>query len=157
MVGCRPANLVPDDLTTQLITAEIVRMCADGPGVVIDGFPRTPVQAQLFDDWLATVDASIAAVIHLKVGNAVKVQRSMLRGRADDQPDIIDRRIAIYDAATRPVFDHYLEQKILFDVNGDRPVDDVASEMADLIAARSQAPNPVSAQASGVGTSMRGQ
>ncbi|MCY3694937.1 MAG: nucleoside monophosphate kinase [Chloroflexi bacterium] len=148
-------DLVPDELTTQLITAEVERLCAIGPGVVIDGFPRTSVQAKLFDDWLSSVGGRIAAVVHLKVDNAVKVNRSLHRGRSDDRPEIIDHRIAVYDAATRPVFDHYLEQGLIFDVDGDRPVDAIGADIDALIAARSQGCNPLTAPAGGVGSSVR--
>ncbi len=150
-------DLVPDELTTQLITAEVERLCADWPGVVIDGFPRTSVQAGLFDDWLSSVGGRIAAVVHLKVDNEVKVNRSLHRGRPDDRPEIIDHRIAVYDAATRPVFDHYLEQGILFDIDGDRPVDVVAADFAALIAARGLGCEPLIAPATGVASSARGR
>jgi adenylate kinase len=150
-------DLVPDELTKQLITAEVERLCAAGPGVVIDGFPRTSVQARLFDDWLATVGGRIAAVVHLKVDNKVKVNRSLHRGRSDDQPEIIDHRIAVYDAATRPVFDHYLDQGIIFDIDGDRPVDEIAADIAALIAARSDGLKPLVLPASKVGSSVRGR
>ena len=150
-------DLVPDELTTQLITAEIERLCTDGPGVVIDGFPRTRVQAQLFDEWLGQVGAKIAVVIHLKVDHDVKVQRSMLRGRDDDRPDIINHRLAVYDAATRPVFDHYLGQGIIVDVDGDRPEEAVAAEIASLIGARSHIQEPVSTSATGMGSRVRGR
>lgn len=148
-------DLVPDELTTQLITAEVERLCADGPGVVIDGFPRTSVQARLFDEWLSSVEGRIAAVIHLKVDNDVKVNRSLHRGRSDDRPDIIDHRIAVYDAATRPVFDHYLRQGIIFDIDGDRPVDEIAADIAELIAARSEGWESFVEPAARVGSSMR--
>ena len=144
-------DLVPDELTTQLITAEVERLCANGPGVVIDGFPRTSVQAALFDDWLASIGGRIAAVVHLKVDNRVKVSRSLHRGRSDDRPEIIDHRIAVYDEATRPVFDHYLGQGIIFDIDGDRPVDEVSGDIAALIAARSKGRDPLAAPAGRVG------
>ena len=147
-------DLVPDELTTQLITAEVERICADGPGVVIDGFPRTSGQARLFDDWLSMLGARIAAVVHLKVDNEVKVNRTLHRGRSDDRPEIIDHRIAVYDAATRPVFDHYREQGIIFDIDGDRPVDVVGGDIASLIAARSQGRDPLVAPACGAGSSV---
>ena len=144
-------DLVPDELTTQLVTAEVERLCADGPGVVIDGFPRTSVQATLFDDWLNSQGGRIAAVIHLKVDNDVKVNRSLLRGRSDDRPEIIDHRIAVYDAATRPVFDHYLDQGIIVDIDGDRSVDEIAGDIADLISTRRHGRDPLVAPATRVG------
>ena len=150
-------DLVPDELTTQLITAEVERLCADGPGVVIDGFPRTSVQATLFDEWLARVGGRIAAVVHLKVDNDVKVNRSLLRGRSDDRPEIIDHRIEIYDAATRPVFDHYLQQGIIFDIDGERSVDEVAADVARLIKARGGTNGSLAAPGAGVGSTVRGR
>ena len=150
-------DLVPDELTTQLITAEVERLCRDGPGVVIDGFPRTSVQASLFDDWLAAVDGRIAAVIHLKVDNAVKVNRSLLRGRFDDRPEIISHRIEVYNDATRPVFDHYEDQGLIVDIDGDRAVDEIAADISKLIAARRRGADPLAVPASGAGSRGRGR
>ncbi len=129
-------DLIPDGLTVKLITAEIERMYQHSSGVVIDGFPRTPTQAQYFDEWLGRRQSRIVAVIHLKVDNASKISRMIARGRPDDTREIINHRLAIYDAATRPVFDHYVEQQVLFDIDGDRDVAAVHSDVLTLIADR---------------------
>ena len=129
-------DLVPDEPASEFIIEEIERQCVKHPGVVIDGFPRTQAQARQLDSWLAERGSQVAAVVHLKVDNETKITRAMHRGRPDDRREILDHRLDIYDGATRPVFDHYLAGKHLFDVDGERDMDTVADEILALIKRR---------------------
>jgi adenylate kinase len=50
-----------------------------GRGAVLDGFPRTPAQAEALDELLGGRGARVAAVLYIKVDEAVLIQR--LSGR----------------------------------------------------------------------------
>jgi len=71
-------ELVPDDLTVSMIEDRLSRSDCQ-PGALLDGFPRTPVQADALADMLAKFGGGVNAVPYIKVPDAVLVER--LTGR----------------------------------------------------------------------------
>ena len=60
---------------------------------------------------------------------AVILDRLFARGRADDEPEAVLRRLWEYDRATRIVADWFERQALLERVDGDGSVDEVAAEV----------------------------
>src|SRR5262249_54462645 len=61
-----PGRLVPDDLVNDLIAERFNR--ADRPtNFVMDGYPRTPAQAEAFDRLLGGLGLDLTAVVLLNV------------------------------------------------------------------------------------------
>jgi adenylate kinase len=71
-------ELVPDDLTIAMIRERLARPDCK-TGALLDGFPRTPAQAQALDEILAGMQAKVKAVPYIRVPEAVLVER--LTGR----------------------------------------------------------------------------
>ena len=75
-VGERMASgdLVPDDLIVAMVAERISEPdCADG--VILDGFPRTLVQAEMFDKLLAERNVAIKLVILFEADDDAMVER----------------------------------------------------------------------------------
>jgi len=71
-------QLVPDDVTIAMIRARLEQDdCA--MGAVLDGFPRTPTQAEALDVILADLGGELDAVLYIKVAQEILVRR--LSGR----------------------------------------------------------------------------
>jgi adenylate kinase len=71
-------ELVPDDVTIAMIRERLSRPdCA--PGALLDGFPRTPPQAEALSAMLAEFQGRVNAVPYIKVPEEVLVER--LTGR----------------------------------------------------------------------------
>lgn len=71
-------ELVPDDLTIAMVRERLSRPdCAQG--ALLDGFPRTPAQAEALEVMLTDFNAQVDAVPYIKVPEAVLVER--LTGR----------------------------------------------------------------------------
>lgn len=71
-------ELVPDDVTIQMVMERIARPdCAQG--VVFDGFPRTPAQADALQVALAQQKKKIGAVLYFKVRDQVLIERLTAR------------------------------------------------------------------------------
>ena len=71
-------ELVPDDLTNAMIRERLSRPdCRDG--ALLDGFPRTPAQAQALDQMLQEMGGVIKAVPYIHVPEAMLIER--LTGR----------------------------------------------------------------------------
>ncbi len=99
-------------------------------GFVLDGFPRTPPQAEyLFGNW------DIDRVIYLDLPDDVVYQRVMHRAglgegagftkRADDNPEVLKTRLAEYHAQTQPLLALYERKHLLLRVDANRPIDAV--------------------------------
>lgn len=79
-----------------------------GSNFVLDGYPRTLSQANDFKKFLQTKGWKVDALLHLNVSVDTVMKRLTYRGRSDDTPDGIKRRLTIYDTETKGVI-HYLE------------------------------------------------
>jgi adenylate kinase len=71
-------ELVPDDVTIAMIRERLSRP-DDTTGALLDGFPRTPAQAQALDSMLEDFDSQVNGVPYIKVPEDVLVER--LTGR----------------------------------------------------------------------------
>src|SRR5919106_6550048 len=85
-------QLVPDHLMVELIRDRLARDDT-AEGFVLEGFPRTPAQAEALDGVLAELGRELDVVLELQVPEAVSVQRLLerahLEGRSDDTPETI--------------------------------------------------------------------
>jgi adenylate kinase len=71
-------ELVPDDVTIAMIRERLERSdCAQG--ALLDGFPRTPAQAQALADMLSVLNGEVRVVPYISVPEEVLVER--LTGR----------------------------------------------------------------------------
>jgi adenylate kinase len=85
-------DMLPDDAATDLIKLRLYR--ADlGKGFILDGYPATAGQAKSLDRMLQELQMPKAVVVVLDAPDDVIRKRMAARGRADDKPEIIDRRI----------------------------------------------------------------
>ena len=67
-------NLVSDDVILGIVAERLVKPDVVN-GVVFDGFPRTPAQAEGLDKMLKTRGAKLTAVIEMKVNDEALVKR----------------------------------------------------------------------------------
>src|SRR5919201_3062925 len=79
-------GLVPDDLMIELIRDRISQPDAED-GVILDGFPRTFVQAEALDTMLREIDKQLHLVLELQVPDEVAVERLSKRAALEGRPD----------------------------------------------------------------------
>jgi adenylate kinase len=112
-------DLVPDDLIVSIVRQRLPESEA-GPGVLLDGFPRTLQQAMALDEMLAQEGHRVDVVIALEVPESVLVDRILHRaaveGRADDTREAIAERMHEYHKLTAAVLDHYRKQGVRVEV-----------------------------------------
>jgi len=129
-------QLVPDDVTIALIRE---RLGGDDAlnGFVLDGFPRNIAQAEALDAMLEEIERPLSAVLLLELSDDTArerlAKRAVLEGRADDQPEAIDRRLRDYHEQTEPVVEHYRMTGKLVNMHAERPIDEVWAEIADTL------------------------
>ena len=135
-------DLVSDDIVIKIIAERYDQPDCAG-GAVFDGFPRTIPQAEALDKMLAQRHKKIDVVIELKVDDQVLVKRVEQRikesggvTRADDTPETLKARLAVYYKNTAPLLDYYRKQGKLETVDGMAAVDQVTRAIATAIFAR---------------------
>ena len=113
-------KLVPDTFTNAMWIADMKdRLTADAH-LLIDGFPRTLVQAAVVDEMMEFFARTDVQIINLDTPQAVVIERMMERGRDDDTPEYIKERLSQYHSDTLPVLAYYREKShvTVHDING---------------------------------------
>ncbi len=121
--------LMPDQKTIEVIE-EYLHKPAYSKGYILDGFPRTVTQAQLFKD-------DISHAIYLKVSDKEALWR--LSGRLDSSIredntiQAIRKRIESFRHLTKPVVNYYRKQKLLAEIDGEQEIDSIFSDICDVL------------------------
>jgi adenylate kinase len=145
-------DLVPDDLIVDLMRDRLSQEdCSRG--VILDGFPRTVIQAEKLDSLLITLNLRLDGVVSIKVPEEEIVKRLSQRfvcgtchfvmtamedarsvcsscgggveRRKDDEPETVRRRLRVYEEQTRPLIEHYGGRHLLREVDGIGSMDEV--------------------------------
>jgi len=145
-------ELVPDDVVVAIIAERIDRQDAKR-GFVLDGFPRTVLQAEALERLLAERGLKLDAVIELKVDEGILLRRiekrvaeMVARGekvRADDNPEVLKGRLGAFRAQTAPLVGHYAAKGMLKSVDGMAPIDEVAAAIDRHLTPPGTASGPV--------------
>ena len=145
--------LVPDSIIIGLIVERLEKSDAIS-GVLFDGFPRTIPQAEALES-VAKVVAVISievpddAIISRIVGRRMDPQtgdiyhvefnpppseiEERLVQRKDDTEDTVRARLLAYHEQTAPLADWYSEKGLLFPVNGNGSIEDVAESISNSL------------------------
>lgn len=129
-------ELVPDQVTIAMVENRLSQPdCARG--AILDGFPRTPAQADALNQLLLKFNGQINVVPFINVAQEILVNRLIKRaeieGRADDNEETVRNRMRVYEAQTAPLLEYYQKKGLLMEVDGDRPVDIVQQELIQII------------------------
>jgi adenylate kinase len=119
--------LVPDDMTLKIVL-EYLKRPEYHRGYILDGFPRTVAQAEVFN-------GGVDKIVFLKVSDKEALWR--LSGRLDNREDetlaAIRKRIEMFHKWTLPVLKYYKKQHKLATINGEQEVEQVFQDiMRDL-------------------------
>lgn len=100
-----------DDCLTADIVKERIREQDCQQGFIMDGYPRTIEQLQIFDP-------NFEKVFYLNLPEEVAIERLLNRGRKDDVREAIKKRLDLYFQKTKPLLKHYQDLGILQEING---------------------------------------
>ena len=130
-------ELVPDETTILMIEDRLAQPDAVD-GFVLDGFPRNLAQARALDAMLAGIGRGLDAILFFDLPDDVALERMQGRaqaeGRADDTPEAMSKRLAIYHEQTEPVVEHYRASGKLVPLHATRSVDEVFAEIEAALA-----------------------
>ena len=130
---------VPDSLTNALVRDRLSQQDAKA-GFLLDGYPRTIDQVHELDDMLQAQNTELDVVIQLTADHDELLRRLSGRaaeqGRSDDTPDVISRRLSVYEEQTAPLIDVYASRSLVAKINGLGEIDDVTARIVEVIDAR---------------------
>ena len=125
-------KLVPDPIVLQLIARRLAEPNSQG-GFLLDGFPRTLGQAQELDRFLRERDTPLTAAIELQVDTDELAKRLAGRGREDDRPEIVRKRLEEYARQTSPLSDYYRRTGQLYTLYGGGTTDEVFNRIRTVV------------------------
>jgi len=149
-------RLVPDEVTCEIVEERIAQSDCE-KGYLLDGFPRTIVQAEELDkmskvDLVINIDVDLSLILERLCGRRVckncgeSYHISRLNGetkcsrcggelyqRKDDNPETVRSRIEVYNAQTAPLIDYYKKKGLLFNVVGNTTPEDVYEKVSEKL------------------------
>jgi len=125
-------DLVSDDLMIELIRNRLEQPDTES-GFVLDGFPRTTVQAEALDSMFNDIGRNFSVAFALQIPDEVAFERlrrrAELEGRADDTDEAIQRRLDNYHRETEPLIEYYRTRGNLVPIHGNRSENEVFAEI----------------------------
>ncbi len=118
--------LVPDDKTIAIVE-EYLSHSEYSNGYILDGFPRTVEQAEVFSN-------GVEAVIYLKVSDKEALWRLAGRedsDRADNTLTAIKKRISLFHEKTEPVIEYYRKAGRLIEVDGEQDIETITKQILE--------------------------
>lgn len=155
-------ELVPDEVTLRMVEDRLSQADA-AQGVILDGFPRTLVQAQALDEMIAEFGGvSLVPMIELEddeatmrlTGRRVCLNNcgmtyhlvfnptsgetcdncgGTLYQRDDDKPETVRHRLYIYYKQTAPLIGYYFAKGLLAAIDGAKPIEDVQAQLVEWL------------------------
>ncbi len=130
---------VPDSLTNELVRDRLSHDDAK-QGFLLDGYPRTVDQVHELDAILTESKTALDVVVQLTADNDELVRRlakrAEIEGRADDTPEVIRRRLEVYDSQTAPLIDIYAARGLVAMIDGLGEIRDVTERIIEALEAR---------------------
>jgi adenylate kinase len=130
---------VPDSLTNELVRDRLSHDDA-GRGFLLDGYPRTVDQVDELDAILNEMGRKLDVVIQLAADNDELVRRlasrAEIEGRADDTPEVIRRRLEVYDEQTAVLIDIYAGRGLVARIDGLGEISEVTGRIIEALEAR---------------------
>ena len=113
----KAGKLAPDEVVQAILVDRIAAPDCQS-GYLLDGFPRTTVQASHLDSLLARQGKPLDLVIELRVDQNQLLARLAGRGRVDDEDSVIQERLQQYEQLTKPLIDYYQQRNLLTTIDG---------------------------------------
>ncbi|MGQ9530599.1 MAG: adenylate kinase family protein [Candidatus Bathycorpusculaceae bacterium] len=131
--------LVPDDVVVEVLKQRMAKI-PSGKGFILDGYPRTIEQAKALEK-IARIDVIIQLIVPAwiiierlstrrickKCGEVYNIRYlkpkvdmicdkcgGQLYQRPDDTPEVIKKRIEVYEMQTQPILEYYREKGVPF-------------------------------------------
>ena len=111
-------ELVSDEVMNGIMAERLSADDVVERGVLLDGYPRTPAQAEALQEALESAGTHLDLALNLEVPIEEATRRMLDRARADDTEEAILRRLALYETETAPLVAWFEKRSLLITVDG---------------------------------------
>ena len=152
--------LVPDEIVVEVLKQRLSKI-PKGKGFILDGYPRTLEQAKILEgitkidvillldvsDWIIIERLSSRRIcrncgtvynvrfLKPKVEGICDKCGGPLYQRSDDNPEVIKKRLQVYQEQTRPLLEYFKEKKVSFVASSTPTLDTPPELIVDKIIA----------------------
>ncbi len=152
--------LVPDEVVVEVLKQRLSKIPKE-KGFILDGYPRTLEQAKILDsiteidvillldvpDWIIIERLSTRRIcrncgtvynirfLKPKVEGICDKCGGPLYQRSDDNPEVIKKRLQVYQDQTRPLLEYFKEKKVPFVTSSTASLDQPPEPIVDKIVA----------------------
>ena len=141
-------ELVPDELVNEIVEAAL----SEAEGFVLDGYPRNESQAEHLSDiadldYVFFLDVDEDELVNRLTGRRVDPEtgenfhvdynmpddenvRERLVQRDDDTEETVRERLRVYRENTEPVVEHYRDEGVLVEIDGEQTPDEVLEDIS---------------------------
>ncbi|MFT8356578.1 MAG: adenylate kinase [Bifidobacterium sp.] len=128
--------LVPDELTNKIVKDRLAKDDASN-GWILDGYPRNDSQVAALDSILEELGTPLDHAIALNAERSVLMdrmkKRAEIEGRADDTPEIIAKRLDVYEHETAPLIDIYRKRGVLVEIDSTGGIESISEHILDAL------------------------
>jgi adenylate kinase len=151
-------KLVPDDVTISIVENRLENKDCEN-GFIMDGFPRTIPQAEMFDSMLEKRGTGVETVVNIIVPDEAIISRMSGRRmcscgktyhiknnppkkegicdvcgnalfiRNDDREETVKERLRTYHSQTSPLIHYYSRKGLVLNTDGMKPIEETTREI----------------------------
>jgi adenylate kinase len=129
-------DLVPDDVVIAMTRERVVQANTEG-GYILDGYPRTLVQAEAAYRWAKARGVPFDLALCFEIGTdellARLAGRAREEGRSDDTEETVRHRLEVFQRQTYPLLDYYRRRGILVRIDAVGPVDAITERIVAVL------------------------
>lgn len=151
-------QLVSDEIVNGLVEARL-REDDCKNGFILDGFPRTVIQAKSLDKIMENIGKEIEKIIalnvsdreiieritgrrvskitgeiyHIKYNPPVDEREEDLEQRADDNEEVVKKRLEVYKEQTEPVLEYYEKQGKVYNIDGEQKLEKITEDIIKIL------------------------
>jgi len=126
-------ELVPNDITCDLIKEAMAKNVGANKPFLLHGFPRNKDQLKCLEEF----SAPAKAVLVLDCPEPKMLERLTARAktgaRTDDKPEVVKKRIEVYNKDTKPLVDELVNSKKAVKINAADDVEKVFAEITKVL------------------------
>ena len=131
----KAGGLLPSFLAVWLWSGALIEGVEENNNVIMDGSPRTLLEAMMVDDAMEFYGRRNVIPVFLETSEEWSTQRLSDRGRNDDSLKSIKERMAYFEKDVVPVIDYYngKSRHKLTRINGEQSVEEVHREILEKV------------------------
>lgn len=124
-------ELQPNFLTDSIFSSILISSLTDEKHLIADGYPRTLVQAETFNAMAKFFKRNEVKIIYIELSKEEAMKRNLLRGRADDTKEGIEKRFDEYVNKVIPAMNYFKDKHnyVIYTINGEQSVEDVHKDI----------------------------